>query len=716
MAKDDHKFGTFGGVFVPNVLTILGVILFLRSGWVVGNAGLTNAILMLCLANVVTLISTLSLSAIATNTRAQGGGAYFLVSRSLGLEFGGSIGMPLYLAQAISVAFYVVGFTESALYLFPELDGRLLSISILGGLFVVAWFGAGIAIRTQYVILLILVLSMGSFFMGFEIQENWRTNVSADYGEGQSFWAVFAIFFPAVTGIMSGVSMSGDLRNPSKSIPKGTLWAVGVTFVVYLAQLCWLAMMGEREELQGNSLVMESISIFPPLIIAGLWAATLSSALASLVAAPRTLQALGKDRVMPRFLAKGYGPSNEPRLALAISALVAFVCVIFGDLNLIAPLISMFFLATYGAVNLVAGLERWTGNPSYRPTFRVHWVVSLIGAVACFAIMLLLNPIAAVAAALVIIVTYIILARRVYRTAWGDMRSGFWFAMAKMGLLKFAKSRQHRRNWRPALLVLYGNLKGSEDLLRFSRYLEANRGILFLSHILLGDWRSLVERQRNLTGLTDEMIVNEGLSAFSKIVIARDFETGVTTLLQASGLGNLQPNTLLIEWESDWLRENDFAKTVRQTLEMEKNLLVYSKAMFPETELFMVIDVWWSARANGSMMLTLAYLMQSNRRWREAKIRILRIIKNAEGQAAALEGMKDLLGEARIEADLEVIVSEEPPLDVISTESERSAVTFVGVSIRTLEEEAGPLSSYSPLVDKVKGNLFLTKNWHDLEL
>lgn len=182
----------------------------------------------------------------------------------------------------------------------------------------------------------------------------------------------------------------------------------------------------------------------------------------------------------------------------------------------------------------------------------------MIGAVACFGIMLLLNPIAAVAATLVIIGTYIILARRVYRTAWGDMRSGFWFSMARMSLLKFAKSRQHRRNWRPALLVLYRNLKGSEDLLRFSRYLEANRGILFLSHVLLGDWRSLV--------------------------------------------------------------------------------------------------------------------------------------------------------------DLEVVVSEEPPLDVISTESEHSAVTFVGVSIRTLEEEAGPLSSYTPLVDHVKGNLFLTKNWHDLEL
>ena len=715
MAKDDHKFGTFGGVFVPNVLTILGVILFLRSGWVVGNAGLSHAILMLCLANAVTLISTLSLSAIATNTRAQGGGAYFLVSRSLGLEFGGSIGMPLYLAQAISVAFYVVGFTESALYLFPELDGQILSIGILVVLFGVAWFGAGIAIRAQYLILVTLVLSLGSFFAGFDIQENWRANISADYGEGQSFWAVFAIFFPAVTGIMSGVSMSGDLRNPTKSIPKGTLWAVGVTFVIYLIQLIWLAMMGERSELQENSLVMQSISVFPPLVIAGLWAATLSSALASLVAAPRTLQALAKDRVMPRFLSKGYGPSNEPRLALVVSFLVALVCVILGDLNLIAPLISMFFLATYGAVNLVAGLERWTGNPSYRPTFRVHWLVSLIGAVACFGIMLLLNPIAAIGATLVIVVTYIILARRVYRTAWGDMRSGFWFAMARMGLLKLAKSREHRRNWRPALLVLLSNLKESENLLSFSRYLEANRGVLFLSHILLGDWRSLVERQRSLKRLTDEMIAEQGLSAFSKVVIARDFEQGVTTLL-ATGLGKLQPNTLLIEWESGWLRDNDFAKTVRQTLEMEKNLLVYSKAKVPEGELFQLIDVWWSARANGSMMLTLAYLMQSNRRWREAKIRILRIIKNPEGRPAALESMKELLEDARIDAELEVVVSNAPPLEVIGSESERSAVVFVGVSIRTLEEEAGPLTSYTPLVDSVKGNLFLTKNWHDLEL
>lgn len=716
MEKPAQKFGTFGGVFVPNVLTILGVILFLRSGWVVGNAGLVGAIVMLCIANLVTFISALSLSAIATNTKAQGGGAYFLVSRSLGLEFGGAIGLPLYLAQAISVAFYVVGFTESVQYLFPDLDARTFSLVTLGAITAVAWIGASVAVKTQYIILATLAVSLISFFVGFQISDGWEARSEPAYIEGQSFWSVFAIFFPAVTGIMSGVSMSGDLKDPTKSIPRGTLWAVGFTFVVYLLQLVWLSLGASREELIGNALVMQGISVAPPLIIAGLWAATLSSALASLVAAPRTLQALAKDRVMPRVLSKGHGAAKEPRIALVISAAISVVCVWVGDLNLIAPLISMFFLATYGAVNLVAALESWTSNPTYRPTFKVHWLVSLVGAIACFGIMLLLNPLATFAAVVLIVTAYTVLARRSYRTAWGDMRSGFWFAVARMGLLKLYSSRQHQRNWRPAILVLMSNLKENSQLLRFGRYLEANKGVLFLSHIIIGDWKNSIDRQKALTRQIDDRIREERMSAFSKVVVAKDFEQGVTSLLQGSGLGNLQPNTLMIEWGSGWLRDHDFPSTVHQALEMETNLLVYSKAKEPDSHLYSVIDVWWSARANGSMMITLAHLMQSNRAWQEARIRILRIIRDEDGREAAEAGMAELLKDSRIEAESVVVVSQDSPLESIARESARSAVTFVGVSVRTLEEEAGPLSSYAPLVDGIQGHLFLTKNWHDLEL
>lgn len=716
MEKPAQKFGTFGGVFVPNVLTILGVILFLRSGWVVGNAGLWGALTMLCIANAVTFISALSLSAIATNTKAQGGGAYFLISRSLGWEFGGAIGLPLYLAQAISVAFYVVGFTESVQYLFPDLDPRWFSLATLAAITVVAWIGASVAVKAQYLILATLVVSLLSFFVGFQISDGWEGRLEPSYTSGHSFWTVFAIFFPAVTGIMSGVSMSGDLKDPTKAIPRGTLWAVGATFFIYAAQLVWLAMGASRGDLIEDSLVMQTISKVPPLIIAGLWAATLSSALASLVAAPRTMQALAKDRIVPRFLAKGHGPASEPRIALVLSACIGVVCVWVGDLNLIAPLISMFFLATYGAVNLVAGLESWTGNPTYRPTFRVHWTLSLVGAIACFGIMLLLNALATIFAVALIATAYMVLARRAYRTAWGDMRSGFWFAVARMGLLKLYKSRQHQRNWRPAILLLMSNLKENSQLLRFGRYLEANKGVLFLSHIILGDWKTSADRQKALTQKMDDRIREERMSAFSKVVISKDFEQGVTTLLQGSGLGNLQPNTLMIEWGSGWLRDNDFPHTVHQALEMEANLIVYSKAKEPDSHLYSVIDVWWSARANGSMMITLAHLLQSNRQWREARIRVLRIIRDEEGREAAHAGMAELLKDTRIEVEPVVVVAEEPPLQAIARESARSAVTFVGVSVRTLEEEAGPLSSYAPLVDGVRGHLILTKNWHDLEL
>ncbi|EDY83722.1 Amino acid permease family [Verrucomicrobiia bacterium DG1235] len=671
---------------------------------------------MLCIANAVTFISALSLSAIATNTKAQGGGAYFLISRSLGWEFGGAIGLPLYLAQAISVAFYVVGFTESVQYLFPDLDARVFSLVTLGAITVVAWTGASVAVKTQYIILATLVVSLLSFFVGFQISDGWEPNMEAEYESGQSFWTVFAIFFPAVTGIMSGVSMSGDLKDPTKSIPRGTLWAVAVTFVVYAAQLVWLSLGASRGELIGNALVMKTISVAPPLIMAGLWAATLSSALASLVAAPRTMQALAKDRVIPRFLSKGKGASNEPRLALILSAGVALICVWVGDLNLIAPLISMFFLATYGAVNLVAALESWTSNPTYRPTFKVHWLVSLVGAIACFGIMLLLNVLATIVAVALIVAAYTILARRSYRTAWGDMRSGFWFAVARMGLLKLYSSRQHQRNWRPAILILMSNLKENSQLLRFGRYLEANKGVLFLSHIILGDWKTSAERQKALTRQMDDRIRFEKMSAFSKVVIAKDFEQGVTSLLQGSGLGNLQPNTLMIEWGSGWLRDHDFPHTVHQALEMETNLIVYSKAKETDSHLYSVIDVWWSARANGSMMITLAHLLQSNSAWQDARIRILRIIRDEDGRAAAEAGMSELLKDSRIEVEPVIVVTRDPPLEAIARESARSAVTFVGVSVRTLEEEAGPLSSYAPVVDSIQGHLFLTKNWHDLEL
>lgn len=708
------KFGTFGGVFVPNVLTILGVIMFLRTGWVVGHAGLKDALIILLIANAITLLTSLSLSSISTNIRVKGGGAYFLISRNLGLEIGGSVGIPLFLAQAVSVAFYIIGFAESLEYLIPGLPIRLVTLATLLLIFGIAWKGAEIAVKAQYFILGALGLSLISFFLGWSPVEDWSGRLAPQYGSDLSFWMVFAIFFPAVTGIMSGVSMSGDLKDPSKSVPKGTIYAVVVCFVVYAIQMVWLSVHASREELMENTMVMERVALVGPLIFVGLWAATLSSALASLLAAPRTLQALAQDRVVPFGLGKGHGPGNEPRVALMLSAGVAGVCLLAGRLDVIAPVISMFFLTTYGTVNLVAGLSALASNPSYRPTFRVHWLPCLLGAAGCLLAMFLLNALATIVAVACIVGLYTLLKQRHYQTAWGDERSGIWFALARFGLLRLAESRQHVRNWRPVILVLVGNPTHRLALIELANRLEARRGLLFLSQIVAGDWDKLVSRQASLQRQLQEFIRESRLSAVGKTVIADTFEAGVSTLLQVAGVGALEPNTVLIGWSEDALREREFLGAVRRILELERNLLIFAEAELPGYELEPVIDVWWRAKNNGSFMLTLAHLWQEGSIGKRYRLRVRRIIDSEAGRFKIEAAMQEMVRQTRYEAEIDIVVADGPPFEVIARKSERSALCFVGMNLEASGNLANPVASMKPLVAALKGEVVLAKSWLDL--
>ncbi len=611
------SLGTFGGVFVPNVLTILGVIMFLRTGWVVGYAGLFGALLILVIAKCITILTALSLSSVSTNTRVGPGGAYFLISRSLGPEVGGSIGIPLYFAQAISVTFYLVGFSESLRLLVPTWDERVVSASALTVFIVVTWFGASVVARAQYVILVLLVISLIAIFTGFRFSAGLEERLGSAFAGEVGFWTVFAIFFPAVTGIMAGVSMSGDLKAPAKSIPLGTISSILVTFVIYALLMLWLACSVDRQTLQTDNLVLLEIASVPPLVYVGLWAATLSSALASLAAAPRTLKALADDGIVPRVLGRGLGRS-EPHVAILLTAAIAALFILLGDLDVIAPVITMFFLATYGTVNLVAGIERLVGNPSYRPTFRTHWLLSLLGGAGCIAVMFLINGTATVVAGVIIGGIYVAVSSRSIGAGWSDMRSGLWFAIMRLGLLRFETSRQHLRNWRPVLLVLVGNPTSRLHMLRFAHGLESGRGFLFLAQIITGLWEDLLPRQRKIQAALRSFVRENGLSAVPQTIIADDFEHGVATLLQVTGIGEFQPNTVMVGWSDDVLKREGFSGAIRRVLELERNLIVFEAAE-PESidRLQPTIDVWWYARENGSFMATLAYLLNTNREWRE---------------------------------------------------------------------------------------------------
>ncbi|HSG78791.1 MAG TPA: amino acid permease, partial [Acidimicrobiia bacterium] len=332
--------GWFGGVFTPSILTILGIILFLRLGFVVGNAGLVKALLIIGAATAVSVLTSISVAAIATNIEVGAGGDYYLISRTLGIEFGGAIGIVLFLAQSVSIGFYAVGFGEAVADvagvesdLFVQLIAAVAIVLLLG----LAWAGADVATRFQYVVMAALIVGLVSFFAGA------FGGASADQlGEGLTsprdalgFWVVFSIFFPAVTGFTQGVSMSGDLKDPSRSLPIGTFLAVGLSTVVYVLVAILMAANASRADLIADTGAMGSIAAVPALIDIGVIAATLSSAMASFLGAPRILQSLASDRIFPvlGFFAKGHGPARNPRRGVALAFVIALGTVALGDLN-----------------------------------------------------------------------------------------------------------------------------------------------------------------------------------------------------------------------------------------------------------------------------------------------------------------------------------------------------------------------------------------------
>ncbi len=570
-SKKGGSFGTFGGVFTPCTLTILGVIMFLRFGQVVGRAGLFYAVAIVLAANAITLLTSLSLSAIATNTRVKGGGAYYLISRSLGVEFGGAIGVVFFLAQAISVALYVIGFTEAIVDTFPAARPHFVAVATLVNLatFVCVYIGAGWTIKVQYVILAVLGGALASFYVGafhaFDPQVL-RQNIPPDFVAGDNVFAVFALFFPAVTGIMAGANMSGDLKNPARSIPIGTLAAVGVTAVIYLSQTACLAGARPSSELIGDTLVIRTISQWPLLITVGVFAATLSSALGSMMGAPRILQALARDEVFGwlTFFGAGSGPAREPRRATVVTFLIAQASVMLGDLDAIAPIITMFFMITYGLLNLATYTEAVTKNPSYRPTFRYcHWSLSLAGALGCLAVMLLIHWEWAIASLVVIAAVYAFIRYREIEARWGDLRGGAEFERARQSLLRLEEGSYHPKNWRPILLALSGSAWMRPNLPIYGYWLTAGHGILTLAQVVHGDVEDHAERRDNYEQALRKFIAKEELQAFPAVVVAEYLSDGIEALVQCHGIGGMKPNTVLLGWPKSASKSEAFGASLR---------------------------------------------------------------------------------------------------------------------------------------------------------
>ncbi|NWR09795.1 S12A1 protein, partial [Paradoxornis webbianus] len=610
------KFGWVKGVLVRCMLNIWGVMLFIRLSWIVGQAGIGLGIIVIALSVVVTTLTGISMSAICTNGVVRGGGAYYLISRSLGPEFGGSIGLIFAFANAVAVAMYVVGFAETVVELLKESDTLMVDesndIRIIGTITVVCLLGISVAgmeweAKAQVILLIVLLVAIANFFIGTVIPTNtekkargffnyqgsiFAENFGPDFRSGEGFFSVFAIFFPAATGILAGANISGDLKDPQSAIPQGTMLAILITTIAYIAvaicagscvvrdatgnvndtivpgmscngsSACGLGYDFSRcasqpcdYGLMNNFQVMSMVSGFGPLITAGIFSATLSSALASLVSAPKVFQALCKDNVYKglEFFAKGYGKNNEPIRGYVLTFVIAMAFILIAELNTIAPIISNFFLASYALINFSCFHASYAKSPGWRPAFRYYnmWV-SLFGALLCCGVMFVINWWAALITYAIELFLYIYVTYKKPEVNWGSSTQALYFVNALDSALALTTVEDHVKNFRPQCLALTGAPMVRPALLDITHTFTKNNGLCICCEVYTGPRKLCVKEMNSGMEKKQAWLTKNKRKAFYAAVAADSFRDGVKSLLQASGLGRMKPNTLVIGFKKDW--------------------------------------------------------------------------------------------------------------------------------------------------------------------
>ncbi|XP_051971596.1 solute carrier family 12 member 2 [Xyrauchen texanus] len=619
-SKGVVKFGWIKGVLVRCMLNIWGVMLFIRMTWIVGQAGIAYSCLIVLMATVVTSITGCSTSAIATNGFVRGGGAYYLISRSLGPEFGGSIGLIFAFANAVAVAMYVVGFAETVVELLNAAGALMLDpindVRIIGTITVILLLGISVAgmeweAKAQIFLLVILVTAIFNYFIGafipVESKEKYgffgydagilADNFGPDF-RGETFFSVFSIFFPAATGILAGANISGDLADPQMAIPRGTMLAILITGVVYMgvAISSGACIVRDASGIDRNSTlsatinctdaackfgydftscrptvegapspckyglhhdfqVMSVVSGFSPLITAGIFSATLSSALASLVSAPKVFQALCKDNIYPGIagFAKGYGKNNEPLRGYFLTFGIALAFILIAELNIIAPIISNFFLASYALINFSVFHASLANSPGWRPSFKYYnmWV-SLAGAILCCVVMFVINWWAALLTNVIVLSLYIYVSYKKPDVNWGSSTQALTYHQALTHSLQLCGVADHIKTYRPQCLVMTGAPNSRPAILHLVHAFTKNVGLMVCGHVRISSRRPNFKELNSDTLRYQRWLLNNNSKAFYSPVVAEDLRQGTQFLLQAAGLGRLRPNTLVLGFKNSW--------------------------------------------------------------------------------------------------------------------------------------------------------------------
>ena len=675
----DKKFGTFGGVFTPSILTILGVIMYMRLPMIAGEAGLFGTLGIILIAHLISITTGLSVSSIATDKKVKEGGTYYIISRSLGLPIGGTLGLALFVGLSFSVSLYLIGFAESFLG-YWDLPMDINHIRIAGSLILIAvtivtFISTSLAIKAQYLIMAAIFLSLLSILFGHHSHVPASPNFFGS-GTGVSLMVLFAIFFPAVTGFEAGVSMSGDLRDPKKSIPGGTISAIALGLAVYIGLAFFFAYTVDGNFLATDPRALFKIALVPQLVIAGIWGATLSSALGSILAAPRILQSTAIDKITPRIFAHGTGSSKEPRNALLLTFVIAEAGILIGDLDVIARIVSVFFITTYGFLNLSAAFESMT-SADFRPSFKTPPWVSIIGSLACILVMIQLDLLAMIGAVVILGSLFFFLKRRQLVLETGDAWSSVWATLVRTGLFRLNKSVVHTRNWRPNIILFSGPDNARPHLVEFARAFRGKLGLLSAFELMESQDPQLLKDKRyfSSSGKKDELLIHQHK--------CRDIYTGMDEIARVYGFSGIEPNTILMGWSKNEKNKEKFLRMIRNFEESDFNTTFLYYNTLKKFGKKNMIDVWWSGwGSNLTFSIFLLRHFTASGDWKDAHIRLL-VINNFQERTESLhKTLQQIVNHYRINLEIKIINNSIDGLakhEIICRESDQTDLTFIGI-------------------------------------
>lgn len=660
--KSAKKFGTFTGVIRPTLLTILGVMLYLREGWLVGNAGLFGAIIIILMCYLITGTTALSLSSITTNIRLGAGGVFTLASQSLGVEVGGSIGIPFYLAQTLSVAMYCYGFMEGWLYLFPGHQPLLVVLCVSMVIFIVSYVSTSLAFKVQIVVMAGIILALASIFAGLNSLPVLHTPQFFGDFENINYWTLFAVFFPASTGIMVGASISGSLKNPRRSIPVGTMTAWGISLFIYIAIAIWYALVASPFELKNILTIAVDRAYWGPAVLIGILSSCFTAALSSFVASPRTLQALGKHDIVPfaTFFKKMH--NHEPRNAILFTAFLVILVSLFGDLNTIAQIVTVFFLMTYFIVNIILLIELQLNLISFRPSFRISVFVPIAGSLASLIAIIVVSPVLGLICILLSFAIYIFLNSRSLETPYETLNSGLFISMANWAARKIAKDSktENLRSWKPDIFCPVERTTQLDGFYRLLMAMVNPQGSIQIVGVKSGNNKRALKGMETLV----EDFRTEGIFTSYAVIDAADFITSLKTSAAVMKSSFFKPNILFISIENR--EEMDLQQII--DISSDNKFGVVFLAKHHETGLGRGrrVNVWvrdqspdWKLSfdmANIDLPLLISLMLIKN--WK-VQLRLICVVKNKKWLEDAQNYLNDLLILARMPKGYKIIVENE---------------------------------------------------------